>query len=162
MVYARPTDERGNPHLPPRVIVERLLVSGIRRVVVGHTPSGDCPAILRDGEFELVLADNSYGRIESGSQVFLTDDATHVRALTQLDGGEQAKVQFTFEQQEKSPLGLRDRDTGQLVKARLESGEYLLFRGLADFRVEQLAISAEALARRPLVVGRDVTRQRSG
>lgn len=154
VVYARPTDERGNPHLPSREIVERLLSNGIRRVVVGHTPSGDCPAILRDGEFELVLADNSYGRIESGSQVFMTEEATAVRALTQLDGGGQAKVQFNVEAQEKSPLGLRDRDTGQLVKARLESGEYLMFHGLADFKVEQLAISAEALALRALVVPR--------
>ncbi len=154
VVYARPTDERGNPHLPSREIVERLLSNGIRRVVVGHTPSGDCPAILRDGEFELVLADNSYGRIESGSQVFMTEEATAVRALTQLDGGGQAKVQFKVEAQEKSPLGLRDRDTGQLVKARLESGEYLMFHGLADFKVEQLAISAEALALRALVVPR--------
>ncbi len=154
LVYARPTDERGNPHLPPRAIVERLLDAGIRRVVVGHTPSGDCPAILRDGEFELVLADNSYGRIESGSQVFLTDALTQVRALTQLDGGAQARVQFTLASHDQSPLGLRVRDTGKLVKARLESGEYLLFHGLAGFQVEQRAIPSEALALRSLVVAR--------
>lgn len=155
VVYARPTDELGNPQLPARAIVEQLLASGIRRVVVGHTPSGDCPAILRDGEFELVLADNSYGRVEGGSQLFLTDDATHVRALTQLDDGAREKVQFILERQEHSPLGLRDRDTGRLVKARLESGDYLLFRGLADYGVEQLPTSAEALTRRALVAARD-------
>jgi hypothetical protein len=117
VVYARPTDDSGNPFLPPREIVERLMNEGIRRLVVGHTPSGDCPAILRDGEFELVLADNSYGRVEQGSQVFLTDEETHVRALTQLDDGQQVKVEFTAHRQENSLLGLRDRDTGQLVKA---------------------------------------------
>lgn len=117
-------------------------------MVVGHTPSGDCPAILRDGEFELVLADNSYGRVERGSQLAFTDEAT------QLEDGRQASVQFTTEREQDSPLGLRVQDTGQLVKARLESGEYLLFRGLADYRVEQLATSAHALRGQRLVVAR--------
>lgn len=151
VVYARPTDERGNPQLPPRVVIEGLLADGLRRVVVGHTPSGDCPAILRDGEFELVLGDNSYGRVESGSQLAFTDEATHVRGLTQLDDGSQVKVQFTLGRQEASPLGLRDRDTGRLVKAQLESGDYLLFRALQDYQVEQLAIPGEALAGRDLI-----------
>ena len=154
VVYARPTDERGNPSLPPREVIERLLGNGVRRVVVGHTPTGDCPAILRDGEFELVLADNSYGRVEHGSQVALTDETTYVSAVTELDGGARASVQFTLEREQDSPLGLRVQDTGQLVKARLESGEYLLFRGLADFKVEQLAASADSLAGQRLVVAR--------
>jgi hypothetical protein len=151
VVYARPTDDCGNPFLPPREIIERLRSEGIRRLVVGHTPSGDCPSILRDGEFELVLADNSYGRIEQGSQVFITDDETQVRALTQLDDGQQAKVEFTSHRKQSAPLGLRDRDTGQLVKARLASGEYLLFRGLPKFCVEQVSESADQLSSRTLV-----------
>ncbi len=155
VVYARPTDEHGTPCLPAPEIVARLLDSGVRRVVVGHTPSGDCPAILRDGEFELVLADNSYGRIEHGSQLAFTDEATHVSALTQLDGGHQAKVRFTVEREQTSPIGLRERETGRLVKARLESGDYLLFRGLPKFEVEQIATSADELTGRALVTARD-------
>lgn len=144
VVYARPTDADGNPQLPSRSVVERLLANGIRRVVVGHTPSGDCPAIVRDGEFELVLADNSYGRIERGSQLSLTDEALSVRAATQLDDGLLGSVQFTLGRGDSSPIGLRDRATGQLVKARLENGEYLLFRGLPEYRVQQVASSVEA------------------
>ena len=155
VVYARPTDDQGNPRLPPPAIVGRLLDSGVRRVVVGHTPSGDCPAIVRDGEFELVLADNSYGRVEHGSQLAFTDEATHVSALTQLDGGLQAKVRFTLEREQTSPIGLRELETGRLIKGRLESGDYLLFRGLPRYEVEQIATSAEALTRRPLVTARD-------
>ncbi len=147
VVYARPTDERGNPQLPPRAIVEQLLSNGVRRVVVGHTPSGDCPAVLRDGEFELVLADNSYGRLERGAQLALTDTTTHVSAVTQLDGGAIANVQFTTDREQPPPLGLRVENTGQLVKARLESGEFLLFRALAEYRVEQVAVSGETVER---------------
>ena len=152
VVYARPTDELGNPNLPPSEIVERLLSDGIRRVVVGHTPSGDCPAILRDGEFELVLADNSYGRLETGSQVAFTDEVTDVSSLTQLDGGSQASVRFTLGREDHAPIGLREQGSGRLVKARLETGDYLLFRGLPKYQVEQFAISADALAALPLVV----------
>jgi hypothetical protein len=110
---------------------------------------------LRDGEFELVLADNSYARLERGSQLVFTDAATQVRAVTQLAGDQQASVRFTLTREQDSPLGLRVQDTGQLVKARLESGEYLLFRGLADYQVEQLATSAAALAGQRLAVARD-------
>jgi Calcineurin-like phosphoesterase len=151
VVYARPTDELGNPRLPPREIVERLLAEGVRRVVVGHTPSGDCPAVVREGEFELVLADNSYGRVELGSQVSLTDEVMQVRAVTQLDDEQQVSVRFSSAREEQF-LGLRVESTGQLVKARLESGEYLLFRALGDYRVEQLA---STLGSHRLVVARD-------
>ena len=155
VVYARPTDELGNPRLPSPEVVARLLADGVRRVVVGHTPSGDCPAILREGPFELVLADNSYGRIEDGSQLAFTDEVTQVRARTQLDGGAEVNVRFSLEREQSSPLGLRERDTGRLVKARLETGDYLLFRGRANYQVEQIATSVEALAGRPLVAARD-------
>ncbi|MDP1829892.1 MAG: metallophosphoesterase [Archangium sp.] len=154
VVYARPTDELGNPQLPPVEIVARLLENGIRRVVVGHTPSGDCPAILRDGGFELVLADNSYGRLEHGSQLSFTDEVTEVRAVTQLDGGAQANLRFTLEREQSGPIGLRDLE-GRLVKARLETGDYLLFRGLPNYQVEQVATSAEALSARPLFAARE-------
>jgi hypothetical protein len=131
-------------------VVEQLLANGVRRVVVGHTPSGDCPALLRDGAFELVLADNSYGRLERGSQLVLTDEATQVRAVTKLDDGAEAKVDFTLTRDEASPLGLRDAETRQLVKARLADGAYLLFRALPDYVVEQVSASPDALGRRRL------------
>jgi hypothetical protein len=151
VVYARPTDALGNPQLPPREIVERLLAEGVRRVVVGHTPSGDCPTVVREGAFELVLADNSYGRVELGSQVSLTNEVMQVSAVTRLDDEQQVRVRFTSAREEAC-LGLRVESTGQLVKARLESGEYLLFRALGDYRVEQLA---STLSSQRLVVARD-------
>jgi hypothetical protein len=147
VVYARPTDARGNPVLPPRDVVEALGRVGIARVVVGHTPSGDCPAVLRDEAFELVLADNSYGRTEPGSRVFLARDEVRVEGSTVLDGGEGAAVAFTTTPGDAAtPLGLREGDTGRLVKARLDRGDYLLFRGLEGYRVEQVAVPADALA----------------
>jgi hypothetical protein len=155
VVYARPTDEQASPQLPEPAVIERLAASGIGRVVVGHTPSGDCPAVLRDGGFELVLADNSYSRIELGSQVALEGDDIAVRAVTELDDGSHAIVRYASSRLDlASPLGRRDRDTQQLIKAQLDDGRYLLFRGLPNRRVEQLAATADDVAQRALVAPR--------
>lgn len=146
VVYARPTDDRGDPVLPPPHVVDALRASEIRRVIVGHTPSGDCPAVLRDDTgFQLVLADNSYGRIEPGSRVTIDDAAVHVTGRTALDGGVERSVDFAITVDAATPLGLRDPDTRRLVKARLAGGAYLTFRALDGFEVEQRAVDAPDL-----------------
>jgi hypothetical protein len=155
VVYARLADALANPVLPGAEAISFLRASGVGRVVVGHTPSGDCPAIVREGDFELVLADNSYGRIERGSQVAITDGEARISATTELDDGTRAPVRFTAARAEtSSPLGLRDGTTGQLVKARMASGDYLLFRALAGLRVEQTTASDADVARRTLSLAR--------
>lgn len=156
VVYSRLTDELANPVLPGEDVMERLSACGVGRLVVGHTPSGDCPSIVRDGEFELVLADNSYGRVEGGSHLLVTDDRVSVAGTTELDDGSRVPVRFTSERADlASPIGRRDRDTGQLVKGRLARGDYLLFRGLPDHRVEQTVATEGDIASRPLVAARD-------
>jgi len=156
VVYGRVADEHANPVLPEPDVISTLRESGIRRLVVGHTPSGDCPAVVREGDFELVLADNSHGRVEPGSRLSLTDDELFIDGLTVLDDGARASVRFTARRDEEgsplgsplsSPLGLRELASGRLVKGRLASGDYLLFRGLPGYRVEQTSASAAELAR---------------
>lgn len=154
VVYARPTDEHGNPELPDAVVIAKLRASGIERLVVGHTPSGDCPAIVRDDGFELVLGDNSYGRIELGSQLAFTDAETTVRGVTELDDGTHVRVGYTTQRKDRSPLGRRDAASGQLVKALLDDDAFLLFRGLEDHRVEQVAIGGGELRSRTFVTAR--------
>jgi len=146
VVYARPTDSRANPHLPSPATIAKLRASGIERVVVGHTPSGDCPAILRDDGFELVMADNSYGRVERGSHLAFTDELTMVGAMTELDDGRRLHVAFASKRtDERTLLGLRDATTKQLVKAQLPANAYLLFRGLPERKVEQVAGDADEI-----------------
>ena len=155
VIYSRPTDELGNPVLPSARTLDELRESGVHRLIVGHTPSGDCPAILRDGDFEMVLADNSYGRLERGSQVSFTDRRLTVAALTELDGGERERVHFTSELDDReSPVGHRDRDSGYLIKGKLERGDYLLFRGLPGYKYEQIAATPDDVARRTLIAPR--------
>jgi hypothetical protein len=142
IVYARPTDAVGDPLLPSEEVVKTLLRDDIRRVVVGHTPAGDVPAVLRDGDFELVLADNSYSRLERGARVLFDGARTDIHALAELDSGDRETLDYALERGDGSPVGLRDTSNGRLVKAPLSRGDYLTFRAFEGYRVEQLRVSA--------------------
>ncbi|MFO0660175.1 MAG: metallophosphoesterase [Polyangiaceae bacterium] len=150
VVYARPTDAVGNPSLPDRALVEALRLNGIDRVVVGHTPAGDCPSVLRSDGFELILADNSYGRVEPGSRVVLRGEETCVEGQSRLDDGADEQVRFKLPLRENGPIGLRDVATGQLVKGRLSCGDYLMFRWSEPLKVEQLRATPSEVSRRTL------------
>lgn len=148
VVYGRLADEDANPILPDPLVIRALAEDGVFRLVVGHTPSGDCPAILRDRGFELLLADNSYGRIERGSRVTLTPREAWVEGVSELDDGARVAIAYrTALGVEDDSLGRREAGTRTLVKARLASGEYLLFRGLPERRVSQTIATASELAR---------------
>jgi hypothetical protein len=126
-------------------VIERLRADGIERVVLGHTPSGDCPSVLRDrAGFQLVLADTSYGRLEGPSRVVIEDGFVRVEGRTVLDGGEEADVRFAWTGEDLR-LGLREPSSRRLVKARLARGDYLTFRTLEGREVEQRAAAPEAL-----------------
>ncbi|MET0405371.1 MAG: metallophosphoesterase [Cystobacter sp.] len=152
VVYGRMATADNHPQLPSRSLIAALADAGIHRLVAGHTPSGDCPSILREGGFELILADNSYGRVEGASRVFLRDDSVHVEGRVVLEGGRTERVRFQLALDDAStPIGRQLLDTGQLVKAPLVgSGDWLLFRALPGFQVEQLAASPADIAGRPL------------
>ena len=151
VVYGRMADERNHPSLPSPGIIETLARSGIHRLVVGHTPSGDCPSLLRDERFELLLADNSYGRVEGASRVFISDHRVFVEGQVKLEDGRLEQLRFEQESGDTSgPLGRQLLDSGQLVKGPLTSGEWLLFRALPQFRIEQLAVEPDVLTGREL------------
>jgi hypothetical protein len=150
VVYGRTADDLNNPYLPERAVVTRLRAEGVTRVVVGHTPNGDTPSILRDGDFQLVIADTSHARVPGNAKVLLEPGATSVEGATVLDDQRRAGVTFRIEPGDDTPIGLRAGDTGHLVKGRLDDGDYLMFRYLAGFKTEQVAVSPSALAGRPL------------
>ncbi len=154
VVYGRPADAIGNPRLPGNSTLAFLRAADVRRVVVGHTPSGDCPAVVRSDALELVLADNAYGRLERGSQLAVEGDRLHVIARTLLDDGTEHTIRSTTSLADPGPIGLRDASTGQLVKSKLEGGEYLLFRALPNNVVEQRAAPESDVKTRRLELAR--------
>jgi hypothetical protein len=145
VVYARPTDAFANPSLPAPALLDRLRRAGVRRLFLGHTPSGDCPAVLRHEDFSLVLADNSYARDERGSQVLIERDRTVTRGVARLEDGSTREVHTAWTADEPPPLGTRERASGRLVKARAADGAYLLFRGMEGFRTELRALDEASI-----------------
>jgi len=152
VVYGRLLDVGQHATLPPRNTRDRLARAGISRLLVGHTPVGDAPAILRAADFEVVMADNSYGRLERGTSVVVEEDRVTVDAYAKLDDGTEERIACDVRRSDReSPIGKRDPITGHLVKGKLEGGRWHLHRPLGDLRVEQVAITDETLATRKLV-----------
>lgn len=146
VVYGRTADPDNNPLLPPRAVREQLNREGIRRLVVGHTPNGDSPSLLRAPGFEQVIADNSHARGPEGACVLLDDEQTKVDAVTVLDDGSRHRVRFSLRlDDEATPIGRRLRRTGELLKGQLESGALLGFRYLPGYRCEQRAVALREL-----------------
>jgi hypothetical protein len=146
VVYGRTADALNNPELPARAVIDELEAAGVRRLVVGHTPNGDVPSILREGSFELIVADTSRGRVDVAAKLALDDEHIRVDGLTILDDGEEARVAFDLALDDTtSPIGQRVRSTGRLVKGRTPTGDCMLFRYLDGFRAEQTKAAAARL-----------------
>ena len=151
VVYGRYTDDDGNPWAPSRRAIDRLARAGVRRIVAGHTPTGDTPAVLRAHGFELVLADDSYSRLEVGTKVTVDGARLAIDGRAKLDDGtcEDVRIDVSLDD-DVAPLAMRDRETMHLVKGRLDGGGYLLFKGLPRYAFEQQRASADELRARPL------------
>lgn len=158
VVYRRMLDDLQRPMLPSRAARKTLARAGIRRLLVGHTPMGDVPTIVRTGHdddapFEMVMADNSYSRRERGSFVYCEPHgALVVRGRARLDDGSDVDVHGELRRDDgATPLGQHDAATGEIVKGRLADGRWHLFRHIANRQVEQRAITDDELATRRVV-----------
>ncbi|MDB5037524.1 MAG: hypothetical protein JWQ35_1052 [Bacteriovoracaceae bacterium] len=133
VVYARFSDQFGNPVLPPLEIIETMKDQGIRRILVGHTPSGDIPTILRwFNEFEVIIGDNSGRQDSEAASTLIADDDVHFSAITM--NGQNLKYSL-----KNSPeVGLKTRD-GFLIKAITPEKEAILFKVLPGFVVQEFS-----------------------
>ncbi len=137
IVYGRNVKRGNNAVLPEDVVLGGLERAGIRRLVVGHTPNGDIPTIVRNASgFEMIVADASYPRSDVCPQTFLTDETTHVRGRAVLEDGREVAVEARLP--EDGAVGHRTAD-GWLVKGRTDEGEWMLFRFAEAYRYEQIA-----------------------
>jgi hypothetical protein len=152
VVYGRSVDDHNNLVLPGPEVIAALARAGLDRAVVGHTPSGDSPSLGRRGAFQMLCADNSHARHDQGSRVWLDDHALRIDAATRLDGDAAdaplRRVQVTLtSDDDASPLGLRTRSHGRLVRGVLEGGTLLTYRALPEWKTEQLAAPPDSLPR---------------
>lgn len=108
VVYCRGLGADGLPELPAPEVRRWLLAQGVHRVVVGHTPAGETPVIVRaaDGSFEVVRADQSRRHGTAPTLVVLEDEGletTWVRARA-----EAWDVDFRLRRRVPSLVGSRD------------------------------------------------------
>lgn len=153
VVYGRSTDELGNPVLPDREVTKTLANAGIRRIVVGHTPIGDVPCVLRDDErvLETVCADCSRGRDDEAPRITLCDAFVSLDGHAVLDDGARVHHAARLEADvDPSPLTRTTADTGHSVRSRIDDGRFVVARFYEAFRTEQLAVGEEELTARPL------------
>jgi hypothetical protein len=151
VVYGRLADAHNDPRLPESQVIERLKRAGIDRLIVGHTPVGDVPAVLRRDGFTLVMADNSYARLEWGVRVDIEEGRVTWTGRCRLDDGAEHEVSAAVGDG-ASPIGAVT-GAGQLIKARIADG-WLLFRALPGRKVEQLAVADPGAISPPPSLGR--------
>ncbi|HEY1100885.1 MAG TPA: metallophosphoesterase [Myxococcota bacterium] len=144
VVYGRfGSDAWNNPRLPSADALRWLKARGITRVVVGHTPVGDVPAVLRgdalgdDVAVEVVVADNSRGRVEVGTVVSIDsiDDVLGVDTRTRLDDDRVVDVRYRLPRAAPTLVGTVTSD-GRLIKAVVDDTA-LLFRSDEAFAMRQ-------------------------
>ncbi len=138
VLYGRSVDDEGKVDLPPRVVVDWLKASGIQRLVVGHTPSGQIPVLQRlaDGSFEMLVLDTSYGDPHRSPLVTLSgSDAlvTEIIGEVQLSGRGAVPLEFQIRLGESGPLGTRLADGGILVAPH--PGGWISYRLGPGYRV---------------------------
>ena len=126
VVYCRNVDEQGKIALPGAQTIRWLLDSGVRRLVIGHTPSGDLPVILRtpDDAFEVVVADTSRSTTPEVPALITLEgadlDTVTIQGQLELPGGP-APVAFRSRVGRAAPLGKRT-ETGALIIAPAPDG----------------------------------------
>jgi len=119
VVYARPVNAQGEPQRLAPAVVDFLRREGIRRLVVGHTPTGDCPSVLVYDDITLLMADTSYSPLEHGARVELHADHSRIVGAALVDG-----VQEPIDQHLplSPPWPIGRWIGGELIKAQLSHG----------------------------------------
>lgn len=86
VVKCRHTNKDGRPICIPSEAVRWLRKGGINRIIVGHTPQGICPTVVKQEGVEVIMADTSYSdrtapdlRGDIYASVSICGDAAHIR-----------------------------------------------------------------------------------
>lgn len=151
VVLSRHLNSKGMPQPPPDAVARQLNACGIHRLVVGHTPHGNCPTVIKSGGpgeaesvLEIVMADTSYSdmrtednRGKAVSEVLLLRDGS-ARVHGRLP--DEARLDYTLE----PGVGPAEELVGQVqagdgqgfVKAWLPDKHAFLFCSVDGFKYD--------------------------
>lgn len=124
VIYGPRYKEQDNFRLPNEQTLHWLKMNGKSTVVLGHSPAGNIPTLLRGKEILYVMADTSYS--PNGEKAKITIDGDKIAVNGFLDNG--TPVEYTTSVKDHtSPLGLK-HDSGELVVGKTNKGELVLFK----------------------------------
>ncbi len=135
VVYGRPTHPSGQARLPSPATQRLLKDQGIRRLVLGHTPMGDCPSVLRQDGFEQILGDTSYSPLEAGPRVRIRGDRSWIRGEA-LASDEHVHFELDLRLDTSSDIG-EEVAAGEHRRARLTDRRELCVSFQPGWRVVQ-------------------------
>ncbi|KAF1329173.1 hypothetical protein FI667_g6137, partial [Globisporangium splendens] len=145
VVMGRHLEKSGMPTRLPRDVAQKLCESGVNRVVVGHTPHGTCPTVIKQdssedqslsaaaGFAEVVMCDTSY------SDMKVSDNRGRAASEVILDPNGRVHIHGVLENGRPIAFATDDPLIGQMlrdnthVKAKLsdtlegEEDEYLVY-----------------------------------
>ena len=143
VVLGRHLDKAGMPKAMPAYVEEQLAANGIRRLVIGHTPHGNCPTVIKstrpaeDGAaVDVIMADTSYSNMKAPdnrggavSEVRVHNDgSTRVRGVLE-DG-----TAVDYSVQPAGLVGLVTREEKPfMIKAKLPATREYLLCNVAGF-----------------------------
>jgi hypothetical protein len=128
VVYNRNVDQAGKIALPGEKAIRFLRASGIDRLAIGHTPSGQVPVVLRtsDDAFEQIIVDNSRGLDpEAASVVNFSGEpltGTEVTSFLTTEGSaDRQAVHFRVDLRSPTRIGKCEPD-GAIIIAPVSDG----------------------------------------
>jgi len=95
---ARWVDTDGTPRSCPEALVAYLKGQGVRRVVVGNVPQGNCPSLVLHGDLTVVMIDTSYS--QPGSDLAFEGDHRGAAVAEVIIDGPTCTVRGVTEDQE--------------------------------------------------------------
>lgn len=125
VIYGRFSENSGNPKAPSNNLLKMLKKDGVHRIVVGHTPTGDYPIIMRKGEFEVLLADSSYSTLKGAPRIIIDSDKLLVEST--MPDGKILRIE-TSAFDKTNPLGVITRDGARVIGAIDDSDDLLVMK----------------------------------
>lgn len=131
----------GNAAELSKECADYLKENGITRVIVGHTPHGDCPTVIQSQGIQVYLCDTSYSdmsqpdnRGAAVSELIFTQDNVEVHGFLKDNRGIQYNIAMPADSASPDSLVGRSLPSNHWVKAKLseppaDGKDFMLCRG---------------------------------
>ncbi|KAG8458321.1 hypothetical protein KFE25_005168 [Diacronema lutheri] len=121
VIIGRHLNDRSQPVPLPPSVSRALLASGFTRLVIGHTPHGNCPTVV-PGAVQLIMADTSYSDMKA------PDNRGNAAATIEIQG---TRASVVGQLEDGTPIAYTVFSGDDASRAELEQNDVLI--GGGDF-----------------------------